>query len=588
MTEKIFFDRLINILENLKNDYDLDNIHDSLILWFSENYLNLDPQETVDRIVTDKRAEGVDSVLIDQTNYELIFIQAKSVNCFENTLNHFKENDIKLTLSGITYLLKSNYTGKITPELENLINEYHELEQSAEYKTVIIFLTLKKPPNDNKFIEDFIRSFPQIEIRFLDFKWLYDFFINQYLLKRASPPEKISFKILSNLLEKSEPQKARVFTCKGEELAKIYHDHKEKIFQQNVRYSLGLKSKSINRLILDTAKNDDRSKNFWYFNNGITIVCDKIIESTSGRVINLLSAQIINGAQSTYALHEAYLNDTLKDDVEVLIKAIESEDKSFIDNVTLYTNSQNAIRLRDLSSNDEIQDKIQKIILKIYRYFYERKRGEFNSLYPTPGAKKDILGKYYNNKIISNENAAQAYLSFYLNKPAQAKSEKGRIFMKDTAGFYDSIFDKYDEFLPEKILLSWKLLKYIEILKKEYRKEYKSAENKSISLKRNIYKYDFLLHSEYFILNLFKDFLKKRKYNIFNNKEHIITITSKIDSNSKQIKIIYNKILELFANYFKNLKTEPWYYHNKFFKNENSIVNLRNSLNKKEDFIEVI
>lgn len=215
-----------------------------------------------------------------------------------------------------------------------------------------------------------------------------------------------------------------MFTTKAEEIAKIYNDYKERIFQQNVRYSLGMRVKSINRLILETAVNNDESDKFWYFNNGITIVCDKIKPSTSGKVINLKNAQIINGAQTTYALFEAYQNGDLKDNVEVLIKAIEASDKKFIENVTLYTNSQNAIRLRDLLSNLQIQVNIQKILLDSYKYFYERKRGEFDSLYPTLDAKRKLLSDNYKEKLISNENAAQAFLALYLNKPAQAKREE--------------------------------------------------------------------------------------------------------------------------------------------------------------------
>lgn len=413
------------------------------------------------------------------------------------------------------------------------------------------------------------------------------------------PPEKISFTVLNTLLKKDKPHKSNVFTTKAEEIAKIYNDYKERIFQQNVRYSLGMRAKSINRLILETAVNDNESDKFWYFNNGITIVCDEIKESTSGKVINLKNAQIINGAQTTYALFEAYQNGDLKDNVEVLIKAIEASDKKFIENVTLYTNSQNAIRLRDLLSNLQIQIHIQKILLDSYKYFYERKRGEFDSLYPTPEAKRKLLGDNYKEKLISNENAAQAFLALYLNKPAQAKSEKGRIFMKDS-GFYDDIFSSKDELLTEKLLLAWKLLKYIEMHKKKYYSDYAKAvrlmenkkaedltEDEKIKIAR-IYKLDFLFHSEYFMLNLFKDFLKENKLDITKEKTTILSTISKIDSNDEVLANIYKDITIELSEYIYKLRKRPDYYHNKFFKNEKSIALIRNHFNQKYSFIEII
>jgi len=261
--------------------------------------------------------------------------------------------------------------------------------------------------------------------------------------------------------------------------------------------------------------------------------------------------------------------------------------KNFLESVTLYTNSQNAIRLRDLCSNDEIQLKIQKILLDSYGYFYERKRGEFDSLYPTVGEKRKLLGNDFKVKVISNENAAQAFLAMYLNKPAQAKSEKGRIFLKDKAGFYDEIFNEKDDVLAEKILMSWKLLKYIEAQKKSYRQSYKLAERLPEVKKNEVYKYDFLLHSEYFILNIFKDFLKNNGYDI-NTKNDLLDIISKVDSNDELIREIYENIKNELAEYINVLKAQPGYYHNKFFKNEKSIGLIRNELKKRHAFLEVI
>ena len=284
--------------------------------------------------------------------------------------------------------------------------------------------------------------------------------------------------------------------------------------------------------------------------------------------------QIINGAQTTYALYEGYNNGSLKDDVEVLIRVIETNNKEFIDNVTLYANSQNAIRIRDLSSNDPIQIKLQKLLGDSYKYFYERKRGEFESSYPTPDMKIKNFGDDYKSKIISNEKAAQAFLAMYLDKPAQAKNEKGKIFIKDNLGFYDAIFDKTDELIAEKFLLSWKLLKYIEMRRKEYNRQYKNAEGLPDNEKKEIYKYDFLFHSEYFILNLFKDFIENQGI-ILNSKNNLLCVIKEIDTNSILVKNVYDKIKDELVKYIDTIRNGPSYYHNKFFKNENSIGLIR-------------
>jgi hypothetical protein len=69
MNKKDFFERFIRLLENTKEIYGIDTIHDALIVWFGENYLSLDPQNVKDRIVKDMHAEGIDTILIDDMNY---------------------------------------------------------------------------------------------------------------------------------------------------------------------------------------------------------------------------------------------------------------------------------------------------------------------------------------------------------------------------------------------------------------------------------------------------------------------------------------------------------------------------------------
>lgn len=586
MEETDFFDRFTKLLENTRDRYDLDTKHDALIAWFGEYCLGIDPDDVVERIIKDSHAEGIDSILIDRIDYKILFVQAKTADTFENTQKNFEENDLKLTFEGFR-LLMGDYKGKITPELENLVDEFHELDSTDTYKTEILFLALKKKPTDEKFVVNFRRDFGEVDVSFYDFDELHRVYENKYLSLRASPPEKISFEVLGKIVEKDTPYKSRVFTCKGRDIAKVYNDYKDRILDQDVRYSLGIKSKVINRQILQTAGDENRSMKFWYFNNGITIVCHEITQSASEKVINLKDAQIINGAQTTCALYEAFQAGELKDNVEVLVKAIESSEKDFIQSVTLYTNFQNPIKLRDLCSNDEIQIKIKKILFDSYRYYYDRKRGEFDSEYPTPEAKRNLLGPQYKTKVVNNENAAQAFLSMYLNKPAQSKNEKGRIFLKEAAGFYNDIFNEKDDILPEKLLLSWKLLKYIELYKKAYNRDYKAAIELPKKESAEVYRCDFLLHSEYFILNILREFIVDSGINIISDRRDIINIINEIDNDVEKIKRFYVTIKDELESYISELRKDPKYYHNKFFKNETSIGLIRDFFNKKYKFVNV-
>jgi len=588
---KNFFERFRKLLQNSKDRHDLGSIHDALILWYAENALGMDPEDVKERIVVDRKAEGVDAVLVDQRNYKLFLVSAKTAGNFTNTEKNLPENDVKSFAGGVHLLIRGVYKQRVTSELENLMDEYHELDRTGSYETCLLMLTLKKKPKSTKFLDELVKTLGRnTEKMIVDFEELFKFYNEHYLVMKAPPPKRISFEVTGNILKKEYPTESRVFTCKGKELAKIYNDYRERIFQENVRYSLGVRSKGINKQILETAKSKDRSKDFWYFNNGITIVCKGINEPTRGNVINLDNAQIINGAQTTYALYEALQEGSIRDDIEILVKAIEYRDREFVENVTLYTNSQNAIRLRDLCSNDEIQIRIQKVLMDTYQYFYERKRGEVDSLYPTREEKqklRKLLGPKYRKRIISNENAAQAFLAMYLNKPAEAKSEKGRIFIRDSGGYYDEIFDGSD-MLPEKLLLAWVLLKFVERYKKQYRIEYKKAEGLSGSKRTKVYKYDFLLHSEYFILNLLKDFLKKHKLDVEQDKEAMMSIIRATEHAVDTVEKCYTEIRGLLAQYIEKQREDPKYYHNKFFKNSGSIMLVRRHFKSRRKYVDLL
>lgn len=95
MKPEDFFSRLNSLLEKIRLKYGLDSTHDAFVLWFGEHILMLDPEDVIDRIVGDAHAEGVDSILMDSANLEMVFLQAKTVKDFTKTQRHYPEKGIK-------------------------------------------------------------------------------------------------------------------------------------------------------------------------------------------------------------------------------------------------------------------------------------------------------------------------------------------------------------------------------------------------------------------------------------------------------------------------------------------------------------
>lgn len=502
-------------------------------------------------------------------------------------MKNMPETDLKITFSGFRLVTTGDYRGKVNSILEGLIKQYHELLNSGDSFTVkVVFVHETLPPVSRKYVENFNKEFPDVQVEFFSIDRLKQAYL-EYLTYQDPAPDRVLLEIVGKIMRNDDKPKSVIFTISGKSLANVFLTQGTKIFQRNIRYLLAGKGKrAINSQIQATAADPEKSKRFWYFNNGITIICSHLEIPPNEQVVILNKMQIINGAQTTYSITNSYNANTLQDSTKVLVKVIESSDNDFIDEVTLYTNSQNPVNLRDLSSRDSIQTQIQKVF-KSHGYFYERKRGEFSSLYPTEGIREKEFSADWKKKVMNNEKVAQAYLALFLNRPAEAKAQKSRIFLRSQGGFYNDIFN--ENLVEERMLLAYKLLEFIEEKTKEYSKEYYFASDLSNTEKDNIYSYDYLLHSNFFILNLFKDFLEHSDWTF--DGSGCVKILEAINDGSLDMGDIYDRIIDPVKEFIsERRRTDMTYYHTKFFKSETSIGLIRNYLNAQPDmdFIRLI
>ncbi len=217
--------------------------------------------------------------------------------------------------------------------------------------------------------------------------------------------------------------KGIICTTTAKEIARIVNeDVKGFVFDLNVRKYLGNLG-TVNKDIKETCANEDSSYLFWFLNNGITIVCDKVdpVTDPDNPHLKIENLQIVNGCQTSSSLAKAEEEGILQDDTTVILKVFETSDLELVDKVVLTTNNQNKITNRNLRANDRIQRDLERAF-SIHSYFYERKPRQFQD--------KD------STKIIPNELAATAYLAIALKRPSDARSRKYKIWND----YYDSIF----------------------------------------------------------------------------------------------------------------------------------------------------
>ena len=145
------------------------------------------------------------------------------------------------------------------------------------------------------------------------------------------------------------------------------------LFQKNVRQSLG-SSNAVNKGIRSSILGDKRS-DFFFFHNGVTALCNKM--QKDGDTLSLSGLSIVNGCQSLNTILSC--SETVKkvDDAFILFRFYEIPQRERADKISISTNSQSAVKARDIRSNDKRVLAIKKAYeLKYQTGYFITKRGE--------------------------------------------------------------------------------------------------------------------------------------------------------------------------------------------------------------------
>jgi hypothetical protein len=197
------------------------------------------------------------------------------------------------------------------------------------------------------------------------------------------------------------------------EIAGVFARNGDRLLERNVRRFLGLQGNRVNQAIRDTLLAESERPNFYFYNNGITLICDKFGYNglqKSNWTVQIEGLQIINGGQTCKTIQTTLAalagTDTGLEKAFVLVRLYElpggSED--LVRSITYATNSQNPVDLRDLRSNDSKQKSLE-MAMRDLGFHYHRNRSE---------ASLKI-------EDISSATAAEAVLSIWRERPHQSK-----------------------------------------------------------------------------------------------------------------------------------------------------------------------
>lgn len=174
------------------------------------------------------------------------------------------------------------------------------------------------------------------------------------------------------------------------DIGELWKQYGSKLFSANIRNLL--KKSDINDGMLHTL--ETASRLFWYYNNGITIICDHVEKQKIGGrdrstgVFPVKNLSIVNGAQTTGTIG-AYYTSLSEEEIEksfseayVQVRIIQTKDDAgnefeneFSKSITINNNMQNKIVARDFASQTALQKRF-KVELEQEGIVYHISRGD--------------------------------------------------------------------------------------------------------------------------------------------------------------------------------------------------------------------
>jgi hypothetical protein len=410
----------------------------AFVVWFLRAFVVDDEETARGAIVGGARDKGVDALHIDHDNRLVTVVQGK----YRQSANAGSENrsDV-LALANLGRVLAKRekhefnaLLGDADPAVESLLEKAREAVQRRAYRLALNFVTTGKVSSTHR--QEAVQCLDDWDPVSFDVHARGDLVrrMQDYVEGAAPPVPTISLPIHAEQSFNRFDQETRisswVFTILGADLAKIFLENGIRLFQRNIRGYLG--QNDINRGIERTISNEPEY--FWYFNNGVTIVCDEARQITdrNRKLLRVSNAQIINGQQTTRSLASAKGRGAT-----VLVKVIavsrDSDDDQrryshLVSEIVSATNRQNAIGQVDLKSNDLEQIRLERDLKKLgYRYIRKRQsKGETRRADP----------KRY-KAFIKKEELARAVAACSLD-PFEVRLGVNRLFEDD---LYGKIFD---------------------------------------------------------------------------------------------------------------------------------------------------
>lgn len=295
-------------------------------------------------------------------------------------------------------------------------------------------------PNIRKKLDDLARSIQRL---FSSANFDFEFLGASDLLALARRQPVTSFELV--VAESISAQGGYIALVKLREFDKFLRDDKgqlrKHLFEANVRDYQG--ATQVNEEI-QKSLSSGTGEDFWWLNNGVTIIASKAIQSAKSLTIE--DPQVVNGLQTSTEIFKFFSNiNPGTDDRHVMVRVVVPGKAESSDRIIKATNSQTSIPPASLRATDKIHRDIEEF-LRPFGLFYDRRK----NMHKNEGRAIE--------SIISIPLMAQSVMAILLHRPNDARARPSSLLKKDED--YTKIFDV--RYPIELYLTAAKLIKLVE------------------------------------------------------------------------------------------------------------------------------
>lgn len=284
-----YYKQIRESVEEIKNNNDYNNLSKAFIHWYLKNHLFLEEQEIGEAIIDGSGDNGIDAILLNEDEKELIVMQFKFPNNVNGINSQIEQGDILKTFHGFNLLINKSENQESNIQFKQFKERINDMD-IFKFKIYFVSFNTGIDANANKeLVDNFSQKFnkdygSELQVEVHDKSIISN--IYEKINRKNNLEITLAYKQMTSAYDIDAMNiKSYVGLVNGNSLINAIENSIETIFDENIRLYEG--KTNVNNSIKATASDKKESEMFYFYNNGITIICDKVSNSPNKLSVNL-------------------------------------------------------------------------------------------------------------------------------------------------------------------------------------------------------------------------------------------------------------------------------------------------------------